>query len=88
MPSYIISYDLCEPGQDYENLINKIKSYATWGKINKSTWVVNSAERSTDIRNKLKPYVDRGDKLFVAKLTGEAAWTNCDCSDNWLKANL
>lgn len=88
MSSFIISYDLCEPGQDYENLINKIKAYGTWGKINQSTWVVNSLEKSIDIRNKLKPYVDRDDKLFVAKLTGEAAWTNCDCSDDWLKSNL
>lgn len=88
MSSFLISYDLCEPGQNYEKLIDAIKDYGTYAKINKSSWIVTSDISSIDIRNKLKSCLDSNDKLFVAKLTGQAAWTKCDCSDQWLKSHL
>lgn len=88
MSSYMITYDLCKPGTDYDELIKSIKSYGTWAKINKSSWIVSTSETSVNIRNKLRAYTDSNDKLFVAKLTGAAAWTKCDCSDEWLKSNL
>ena len=47
-----------------------------------------SSSSSSEIRDNLKSYVDADDKLFVARLTGEAAWRNVLCTDKWLKDNL
>ena len=30
MSAYLVTYDLNAPGQDYESLIERIKSYGTW----------------------------------------------------------
>lgn len=70
---YIITYDLCKPGQNYDELIKAIKTY-NWCKIAESTWGVTTTKNSTEIRDYLKSKIDKNDKLFVGKLTGEAAW--------------
>lgn len=86
--SYIITYDLDAPGQNYGKLIEKIKTYH-WAKLTESCWCITSSKTSTEIRDDLKSVLDKNDKLFVAKLTGEAAWYGLpDDVSNWLKSNL
>ncbi len=86
--SFILTYDLCEPGQNYEGLIDAIKTY-NWCKIAKSAWIITSTKSSVDIRDHLKAKIDKNDKLFVGQLTGNAAWygESNDVSQ-WLKDNL
>lgn len=88
MDSYIISYDLIAPNKDYGPLIKAIKEYGTYAKILESLWIVKSNDSSTTIRDNLKSYIDNDDRLFVAKLTGDAAWKNVLCSNAWLRENL
>lgn len=88
MNSYIISYDLMTPGKDYSYLISAIKEYGTYAHILESVWVVKSSNNSSSIRDNLSQHMDSNDKLFVARLTGEAAWKNVICTDKWLKDNL
>ena len=86
--SYLITYDLCKPGQNYDDLIKAIKTYS-WCKVAESAWVITSSKTSVEIRDHLKSKIDKNDVLFVAKLNGEAAW--CGASDSvtkWLKENL
>lgn len=90
MASYMIGYDLNRPGQDYKDLIEEIKKVGSdWWHCLDSTWIVKTDKTATQIRDRLKPHIDRNDELLVAKLTGEAAWTGFDddCS-NWLLKNL
>ena len=63
--SFILTYDLCEPGQNYEGLIDAIKTY-NWCKIAKSAWIITSTKSSVDIRDHLKAKIDKNDKLFLA----------------------
>lgn len=88
MNSYIISYDLIAPNKDYSSLTSAIKDYGTYAHIVESVWIVKSSSSSSEIRDNLKSYMDSDDKLFVAKLACEAAWTNVLCRDKWLKDNL
>ena len=82
MYKYIVTYDLRNPGKNYSSLINKIKSYQ-YSKICESVWIIRSSNNSSTIRNSLLNEIDSNDCLFVAKLSGEAAWHNCiDSSDN------
>lgn len=87
--AYIISYDLDDPGQNYGKLIERIKSYPGYAKLTESCWCVTSNSSSQDIRDDLNSVVDSNDKVFVAKLTGEAAWHGLgDENSRWLKRNL
>ncbi|EGQ1672941.1 CRISPR-associated protein Cas2 [Staphylococcus pseudintermedius] len=87
MKSYIISYDLNDR-KDYPKLISRIEDYPNAAKINKSVWFVNSVLSAKEIRNELKFFVDNDDSLFVATLTGEAAWSNVICDSKHLKDYL
>ncbi len=87
MSSFVISYDLVAD-KDYSKLYEAIRNYGTFAHILESVWIVKSSSSSSEIRDNLKSYVDADDKLFVARLTGEAAWRNVLCTDKWLKDNL
>lgn len=70
MTAYTISYDLHRPGRDYTQLHNAIKSLGThWAKPLESYWiVVTSMTSSSNVVDKLLPYMDTNDSLFVTKL--------------------
>ena len=60
-----ISYDLNSPGQNYADVIVKIKSLGSWAKIQQSFWYVDSvysAQEATDI---VKAVMDRNDSVIV-----------------------
>lgn len=88
MSSFIISYDLIAD-KDYSKLYEAIENYGSFAHILESVWIVKSSSSSSEIRDNLKHYIDSDDKLFVAKLTSEAAWRNLSKEDSdWIKSNL
>lgn len=88
MSSKIIEYDLTTPGRDYESLYKAIKSYPCWARITESTWFVKTDDTCVQIRDALKEKMDSNDRIFVGKLSGEAAWSNLICKSQYLKENL
>ena len=86
--SKIITYDLCSPGRNYEALYKKLRSYDVWAHICESTWFISTSQTCAEIRDELKTYTDSNDRLFVAELTGTAAWRNVLCESEYLKENL
>lgn len=72
----LITYDLCTPGKDYSSLYDKLDTYSNCMRIEESVYLTNSTKSCSTIRDELKTVLDSNDRLFVAKLTGEAAWTN------------
>lgn len=90
MPSYLIGYDLREPGKDYEKLFEAIKSVASnWWHCLDSTWIIKHAGPAKAIRDALTSHIDQNDLLIVVNLSGEGAWQGFsdECS-SWLKNNL
>ena len=91
MASYLVSYDLVgtdDKSENYERLIARIKEYPSWGKVQLSTWVVTSTATAVGVRDDLLGFMHSADRLFVAKLSGEAAWHKALCENQWLKDNL
>ncbi len=88
MTSMIIEYDLCSPGQNYNGLYEVIKSYSIWAYITESTWFIKTNESCVQVRDKLFAHMDKNDRIFVAALTGTAAWRNVLCDNEYLKKNL
>lgn len=88
MNAFIVSYDLCAPGRDYTALYKKIQSYPHWARITESTWFVHTNSDSVAVRDNLFAVMDPNDRLFVAGLTGNAAWRNCLGDSAYLKRLL
>ncbi|WP_417320227.1 CRISPR-associated protein Cas2 [Erythrobacter aureus] len=89
MSAYIVTYDLHKQGQNYDCLVKKLKQYSGWFHMQGSVWVISTNSTSTQIRDDLKSCLDSNDKLFVGKLSGEAAWWGYTQVDtDWLKKHL
>ena len=88
MGTYVIAYDLHKKGQNYDGVIKKIKSYGTWCHLQGSVWLVKTNSSAVNIRDNISSCLDANDKLMVAKLSGEAAWTGYSQQrSNWVKEN-
>jgi hypothetical protein len=91
MRSIVIAYDLVgtsETSADYKRLIERIKSYPNWAKLQKSMWVVRTDLSAREVRDDVWRFMDADDRLFVCVLTGEAWWFNVICDSDWLIKNL
>lgn len=89
MPAYIVVYDLHTPGQNYECLTEKIEAYGYYWHVQRSVWIIVTRDSAEAIRDNLKQCLDRNDKLLVARLSGEAAWSGYKDDDgSWLKSAL
>jgi len=86
--SKIITYDLCSPGRNYNELYDYIKSFTAWAHITESTWFISTDKTCIDIRDHIIKLTDSNDRIFVAELTGTAAWQNVICDSEFLKKNL
>lgn len=88
MALYSITYDLSNPGRDYETLANGIKKYGYWWHQTGSVWIIAANGTTTaQIRDYLKQFMDQNDKLFIAKLNGEwAAFGFTQEEYDWIKS--
>lgn len=85
MTMKMISYDLRKPEQDYAGLIEAIKNYKNYCKINKSDWIIKTSDSCSEIRDNLNKYLDKDDTLFVCELSGKwASWNLRQATIDWL----
>ncbi|OJU94727.1 MAG: hypothetical protein BGO06_22310 [Shinella sp. 65-6] len=86
MSVYIVTYDLHKVGQNYTCITDKLKGYGTHWHIQGSVWIIETAQSAVEVRDYLLPCLDNNDKLIVAHLSGEAAWSGySDDGNRWLK---
>ncbi|MBO6440329.1 hypothetical protein EY653_06160 [Enterococcus faecalis] len=68
---YMITYDLNSPGQRYDEVITTIKeelSTGAWCCYWKSSYLIKSDLTPNQMIDKLKPYIDKGDKFFIVEI--------------------
>ena len=70
----IVSYDLTNPGKNYEALVKKIKSYSTWARLGGSAYLIKTDETPVQVRDDLTQALDTNDKLFVVVASRPSAW--------------
>ena len=71
LATYLIIYDLRNPGRDYIALYEAIKSLSNdWQHPLTSTWFVSNVNVSSanDIFERLKPLIDNNDNLFIINM--------------------
>ncbi|MCW3781359.1 hypothetical protein [Defluviimonas salinarum] len=88
MSTLMVTYDLLNQGQNYDCLIKKIKAYPGWCHLQQSVWLISTSNNCVQVRDNLSSCLDANDKLFVAKLQGEAAWRGHSGEiTKWIKEN-
>ena len=89
MSAVLISYDLNNPGQKYEKVIEAIKSLGDWIHILQSTWIVSTSLTSDAVRDKVKAQADDNDLILVVSITGDSysGWLPQKSWD-WLKKHV
>jgi len=85
--TYLISYDLDKPGQDYPRLLTELERLGAI-RILYSEWIFRSTSSAVQIRDWLKSFIDGNDMLLVVALTGEAAWTSLMVSTDRFKQSI
>jgi len=89
MASYIVAYDLHQQGQNYDCIHKKLQAYGTYWHMQDSVWVLVTDQSTTQIRDNLLSCLDSNDKLFVGRLSGDAAWFGYpDNVTQWLQTSL
>lgn len=89
MSAVLITYDLNEPGQNYEKLYDKIKTFGAWWHHLDSAWIIDTNLTVADISEKLRAVMDDSDSVLVLNITGDsyAGWLSQDAW-NWLKNHV
>lgn len=72
-----ISYDLHNPGRDYEDVISTIKTASSWAHPQGSLWLIDTASSPEEWVAKLRNAGDQNDEYFISKL-----------AHNWWSQNL
>lgn len=86
--SKIITYDLCNSDKNYNELYEYLHSFTVWAHITESTWFVSTNKSCVAVRDELLKILDSDDRVFVAELTGTAAWQKVMCNSDYLKNHL
>ena len=90
MKTLLIGYDLNKSGQNYDELIEQLKSYSKWWHYLDSTWLIKTDDDHKKVRTDLRALIDSNDELLVIDVSGDAAaWAGfSDRAGTWLKENL
>jgi hypothetical protein len=89
MKTYNVNYDLGNPNRNYDGVFQAIKSCSNgFCRPTKSQWIINSSSTTAQIRDTISPFLDAGDKLFVAEVGNDwATWAIDKEITDWLKNN-
>ena len=83
---YSISYDLSQPGRNYDDLYETIKSTPGWARPMESYWFISTSESVAVWYERLRQVIDENDSIFVVDITGQSrqGWMSEDVWE-WLK---
>jgi hypothetical protein len=68
MLCYIISYDLRQPQQHYDQFYAALGAYDTAARVADSAWLVFTDHEAAEIRNHLSSLIDGNDELSVVTI--------------------
>jgi hypothetical protein len=73
MTAALITYDLNNPGQKYEQVHKALQSLTgTWCKVTESCWIVAGyGATASAVWNAVEPFIDGGDRVLTLDITGD-----------------
>lgn len=93
MTVYQISYDLNDPGQNYEDIHDAIDGLGPSFHALDSTWFVDVSLDTSDVKEELKDGANSNDSILVTKMpsSGGGRWSYTSISGglgDWLREHL
>lgn len=70
---FFVSYDLINPGKNYDSVVGKLKSLGAT-RILLSEWALRSYKSAAELRDDIRPYMDSNDRLMVSEVTNWASY--------------
>jgi hypothetical protein len=87
MRTLLVTYDLDRPGQDYTDVLKEIKKFA-WARLSESSYAVHTDLEPQQLFNRLSPYLDSNDTLYVITLNRPYAGQGPREVNSWLERYL
>lgn len=87
MPVLLVTYDLNRPGKDYSNLLSAIKKFS-WARLSESSYAVATSLSPQAVFDRLRPYLDTNDHLYVINLVRPYAGFGPKEVNDWLEQHL
>lgn len=88
MNTLLVTYDLINPGKNYEVLLQRIKSYGVWARLGGSSYLIRTDQTPVQVRDFLSTALDGNDALFVGSAPPPSAWRGLsDEVSKWIHAN-
>lgn len=74
--TYMISYDLRQPGRNYDEVYKTIESASNgqWCRPLESVYIISSNLSSDEIHKRISAHIDSGDRFIVAEITKQISW--------------
>lgn len=83
----VVTYDLHNPGRDYDDVIKTLKTASSWAHPQGSVWLIDTLLPPSDWVDKLRAAGDPNDEYFVSKLHRSwASWNMGANIVNWLNS--
>lgn len=82
MAILLVTYDLKQPGRNYQPVYDYLKQF-TYCKGMESLWLLDTTLATATIRDSLRIVTDTNDTIFVTQITKNWAAHNYICGD-WL----
>lgn len=87
MPALLVTYDLNQPGQNYSDLLDAIKSYP-WARLSESSYAISTSLTPSQVYNHLSTHLDRSDNMYVITLTRPYSGRGPIDVNDWLAKHL
>lgn len=90
MAVHWVNYDLKKAGQNYDGLIDYLKSHQSWAKPLKSSFLVKTSLTTAQLRDGIMQHIDNNDVVLVIEVGGEswAAYGVPQDVADWLQSNV
>ena len=88
MKIYLVTYDLHVRGQNYTDLLAKIKESAMWARLSESSYAIGTEKTPQQLFDYLKPGLDSNDQLYIVTITKPYIGVGTEEVNSWLENNL
>ncbi len=88
MNFYLVTYDLNARGQNYTELIDKIKEGGKWARLSESSYAVGTEKTPQQLFDRLKTSLDSNDQLYIVTIGKPFIGRGDRDVNNWLESNL
>ena len=87
MATLLVTYDLNKVGQNYNGFYGVLNQYPHV-KLSESSYAVQTAESPITVYNKLTPFMDKNDHVYVVTLSQPYYGYGPQTVNNWLSQRL